>query len=126
MGDFKHRKSVTAKKVKNAFLGLNQRNEKLFQIFQEHNESKKKQVGKEISLKIYQKYECTLQRLKDFIKHEYNIIDICICEVTSSFVQNFEIYLKAEHGFSYNTTKLMQKVKNIIIMAFNNVWTKTN
>jgi len=118
---------VTAEKVKNAFLGLNQRKETLLQVFEEHNESKKSQIGKGVSLDTYQKYERTKLRLEDFMKHKYNVADINIREITLSFLENFEVYLKAEHGCSHNTAiKFMQKVKTIILKAFHNGWIKTN
>jgi site-specific recombinase XerD len=113
--------TVTAEKVKNAFLGLQTHNEMLLDLFNRHNQELKAQIGKCISLDTYQKYLRTAKRLEEFMKYKYNISDISLKEINYSFVCNFDIYLKTIHSCSQNTTgKFMQRFKSIILIAKNN------
>lgn len=115
--------TVTAEKVKNAFLGLQIHNEMLLDLFNKHNQGLKAQIGKCISLDTYQKYLRTAKRLQEFMKYKYNISDISLKEINYSFVSDFDIYLKTIHSCSQNTTgKFMQRFKSIILIAKNNGW----
>ena len=115
--------TVTAEKVKNAFLGLLTRNETLLDLFGKHNQDLKAQIGKGVSRDTYQKYVRTENRLKDFMKSKYNISDINLKEINHSFICDFDIYLKTVHSCGQNTTaKFMQRLKSIVLFAKSNGW----
>jgi hypothetical protein len=60
--------TVTAEKVRNAFLDIQCRNETLLDLFNRHNESLRVQIGKDVSRDSYQKYVRTATRIEDFAK----------------------------------------------------------
>jgi site-specific recombinase XerD len=115
--------NVTAEKVKNAFLGFQNHNEMLLDLFTKYNQQLEFQIGKCISRDTYQKYLRTAKRLEQFVKYKYNVSDISIKEINHSFVCDFDIYLKTVHSCCQNTTaKFMQRFKTIILIAKNNGW----
>jgi paraquat-inducible protein B len=84
--------SVIAEKVRNAFLGLNAREDSLLDLFDYYVENLKAQVGKDVSRDTYMKYLRTRTRLHDFMKYKYNISDINLKEINYSFLCDFEVY----------------------------------
>ena len=61
---------VTAEKVKNKFLGINQKHHTLLTLFQKHNEDIRKLINISVSKTTYQKYERTKKHLASFIKNK--------------------------------------------------------
>ena len=117
--------SVTAEKVRNAFLGLNTREDSLLDLFDHHLDNLKARVGKDVSHDTHMKYLRTRTRLYDFMKYRYNISDINLKEINYSFLCDFEVYLKTIHNCGQNTTaKFMQRLKSIILIAQSNGWIK--
>jgi len=115
--------TVTAEKIRNAFLGIQCRNETLLDLFNKHTESLRVQIGKDVSRDTYQKYARTASRLEGFMKSKYNISDISLKEINHSFLYDFEVYLKTNYGCSQNTTtKFMQRLRTVILIAKNNGW----
>jgi len=112
---------VTAEKVKNEFLGINENHETLISLFQKHNEDVKKLIGVSKSAGTYQKYEVTRKHLQKFMQIKYQITDISLKEIKNLFVCDFEIYLLTTAACNTNTTaKFMQFFKRIILIARNN------
>ena len=60
-------------KIRNAFLGLEEKDKTLISYFTQHNEQYAKKVGKTATQKTYSRYELTKQRMIEFLKSEYNI-----------------------------------------------------
>lgn len=118
---------VTAEKVRNAFLGLQTREDSLLDLFDHHVENLKAQIGKDVSRDTYMKYLRTRNRLYDFMKYMYNISDIHLKEINHSFLCDFEVYMKTMHSCGQNTTaKFMQRLKSIILIAKSNGWIKVD
>ena len=126
--DISEREStVTAEKVRNAFLGIQTRNETLLDLFQQHNQSLEVQIGKGVSRDTYQKYLRTSTRLEEFMKYKYNLSDMNLKEINYSFLYDFEVYLKTIHNCGQNTTaKFLQRLKSIILIAKSNGWIHTD
>lgn len=119
--------SVTAEKVRNAFLGLQTREDSLLDLFDHHNENLEAQIGKGVSRDTYMKYLRTRNRLHDFMKYKYNISDINLKEINHSFICDFEVYIKTMHSCGHNSTaKFLQRLKSIILIAKSNGWIKTD
>ena len=59
--------TVTAEKVRNAFLGLQTREDSLLDLFDHHLENLKVQVGKDVSRDTYMKYLRTRDRVRTFV-----------------------------------------------------------
>ena len=119
--------SVTAEKVRNAFLGLQTREDSLLDLFDHHIENLRVQIGKDVSKDTYMKYLRTRNRLQDFMKYKYNISDINLKEINHSFLCDFEVYIKTMHSCGQNSTaKFMQRLKSIILIAKSNGWIKVD
>lgn len=112
---------ITAEKVKNSFLGINEAKETLIFLFSKHNEDIKALIGKTKSYETWAKYDRTLRHLEAFLRDKYNLSDISLKEINHRFIMDFEVYLLSVKGCGYNTTaKFMQFFKRIIIIARNN------
>ena len=115
--------SVTAEKVRNAFLGIVIKGQSLMQIFDKHIEDCERLVGINKSKATLQKYKVTRTRVKEFMKFKYRISDMSIKEVSHMFIADLDHYLRTEANCSNNTTaKFIQFFKRVIIIARNNGW----
>lgn len=111
---------VTAEKVKNSFLGIDQERYLVLELFEESNSALEKQVGITKSKATYQKAEVCKRHLTGYIKQEYKRSNIDLREINHSFIVGFESYLKTQCGCNNNTTaKFIQKFKSIILTAQN-------
>ena len=118
---------VTAEKIKNVFLGLEQKQQTLLELFDSHNKERKQQLGVTINRSTYSMYCRTRLYIADFLVYKYNQSDISIKEVNKQFISNFETYLLTEYDFSKNyLTGLLKKLRHIIQVALNNEWIYKN
>ena len=118
---------VTAEKVKNAFLGIDNRQHTLLSVFDEHNREKKSLVGKTLSESTYDKYRITRDHLAEFLKKDCNLSDIPLKEIDHRFICNFERFMLTTRECAENTTaKYMQFFKHIIIEAMKYGWIYKN
>ncbi|MFV0554661.1 MAG: phage integrase SAM-like domain-containing protein, partial [Mangrovibacterium sp.] len=118
-------KIATAEKVKNAFLGniTPVKGETLLSVFKVHNDDFAKLIGVSHTQATYNKYARAYDRLKSFMKQEYNISDIALADINLKFITDFEAYLRIHCGICENTTsKYMQRFRRIVTMAMNNGW----
>ena len=112
---------VTAEKVRNAFLGVNERKDTLLTVFEKYLENAKKLQGISKTKATIQKYERCLKRLKTFIPETYHVSDIALKEIKYEFIVDFESYLRRESKCCANTAaKFIQTLRMIILYAKNN------
>ncbi|MFI3292918.1 MAG: site-specific integrase [Rikenellaceae bacterium] len=115
--------TVTAEKVRNAYLGVMVKGETLLQLFDKHIEDCESLVGISKSKSTLQKYKVTRTRVTDFMKKRYNRSDVSLKEVNHMFISDFDNFLRVEAKCNANTTaKFIQFFKRIIIIARNNGW----
>ena len=62
--------------VRNAYMGITQREESLLKLYEQHPEDTKKLVGLSKADPTYRKYERMYRRVVEFMKKKYNITDI--------------------------------------------------
>ena len=73
---------VTAEKVRNAFLGKTVRKKTLVEAFEYHNLKMKEVVSVEkYSPKTLQRYEITLNKVRQFMEYKYNVSDMFLEEL---------------------------------------------
>ncbi|RHL52274.1 site-specific integrase, partial [Bacteroides stercoris] len=97
-------------KIRNAFLGLEEKEKTLISYFTQHNEQYAKKVGKTATQKTYSRYELTKQRMIEFLQKEYKLSDIPVKEITVTHIENFYLYLRQECEVSNNTAmKFVQR-----------------
>ena len=115
--------TVTAEKVRNAFLGIVTKGETLLQIFDKHIADCEKLVDISITKATLQKYNVTRKRVTEFMEQRYKVKDISIKEVNHMFITDFDNFLRVEAECNNNTTaKFIQFFKRIILIARNNGW----
>lgn len=109
---------VTAEMVRNAYMGITQREESLLKLYEQHLEDTKKLVGLSKADPTYRKYERMYRRVVEFMKKKYNITDIPLREIKYQFIVDLEFFLRTEYGYSQNTTyKYMKFFKQVINKA---------
>ena len=109
---------VTAEMVRNAYMGITQREESLLKVYEQHLEDTKKLVGLSKADPTYRKYERMYRRVVEFMKKKYNITDIPLREIKYQFIVDLEFFLRTEHKYSQNTTyKCMKFFKQVINKA---------
>jgi len=113
--------TITAEKVKNAFLGFKTNQLSLLELFDKHIKDIEIKVGKELTRVSYLRYICVRNRLELFMRSKYNISDIDLREINYSFICDFEIHLKSHYSCGHNAVmKLIKHLRTIIIIAKNN------
>lgn len=109
---------VTAEMVRNAYMGITQREESLLKLYKQHLEDTKKLVGLSKADPTYRKYERMYRRVVEFMKKKYNITDIPLREIKYQFIVDLEFFLRTEYKYSQNTTyKCMKFFKQVINKA---------
>lgn len=92
-------------KIKNIILGIETEKKKmLLEYFDEHNEFYLLKIGHDTSQITYGRYQLTQNRLKEYLKAEYNLLDIPVIEVTPVSIEKFFLYLQNEHRYSNNNS----------------------
>ena len=116
-------KSFTADVVKQIYLGKKQKERTVLEVFRQHNEQMRAQVGKEYALGTYKRYETSLMLTEEFLKGKYNRSDMKLSELRFSFITDYEFYLKTVRNNNHNTTiKYLRNFKKIIHLAVANDW----
>jgi site-specific recombinase XerD len=119
--------SVTAEKIKNAFLGFETKHQTLLELFDQHNAEKKMLVGISIAKSTYSKYRITRDHLAEYIKDRHRLSDISLKEIDHKFVCDFELFLLTVRGSEENTiAKYMQMFKHVISVAVKYGWIHDN
>jgi integrase len=114
---------VNAEKIKNSFLGVEQKNQTLLELFDLHDKERKEQIGFSVCEGTIKKYSVTRGYVADFLDFKYNLKDIPVKEVNKQFINNFEIYLFSTHHFAKNyIVSLMKNFRHIFEVALNKEW----
>lgn len=120
---------VTASKLKDVFLGVNEDEEEeektILGVFQEHNERCERLIGKDCAKATHQRYVTCYLHLERFMGFMYGQNDMPLKKITPKFINDFEFYLKTERNCNHNTTtKYLKNFKKIIRIALANGWLK--
>ena len=122
-----NKKLVTSKAIINKYLGRDELNKTLLEVFAYHNERMKSYIGKKYTKTAYVKYNTTFHHLKDFIKHEFKTDDVLLLELNHAFIASFEHFLTIEKQMAINTTnKYLSHLKKIVNLAIQNQWLLRN
>jgi peptide methionine sulfoxide reductase MsrA len=118
---------VTAEKIKNIFLGIEQKHQTLLELFDSHNKERELQIGVNLTKTTHDRYCTTRNRIAEFIKFKYNSSDIPLKEINHTFICDFEVYLFSQYDYSKNSVvTLMKKFRHIIELAINKEWIYKN
>jgi len=115
---------VTAEKVKNAFLGLEFRQQTLMTTYKQWIANYEKQVeGGLKAPKTLEKYNSVYKHVDAFLRFQYHVSDIALKEIEPSFISDFEIYLKTEKHLAHNTVNIYVKpIMMLMHRAHENGW----
>lgn len=115
---------VTAEKVKNAFLGLEHRQNTLLKIFEKHNEDYTKMYNAGLKSKSsLQKYQTVYKHLIEFIYQRYHVTDIALKELTPAFITDFDMFLRTDKHLCNNSVWIYTcPVRTMVNIAINNGW----
>lgn len=91
---------VTAESVKNTLNGVGAKATNLLQLFREHNEEFKFQVGVNRVYDTYYQYLLAYKHLANFIRLRYNLEDIALCQLNQRFIDDFDFYLRVDKRMS--------------------------
>lgn len=111
---------VTAVKLKDAYLGIGIKQETLLKLFEQHNDEFLKKVGHSRAQGTFARYRTVCKHIREFLPHTYNRKDIPLKELSLTFINDFEYYLRTERKCRTNTIwGYMIVLKHIISIARN-------
>ena len=90
----------------------------LIQVYNIHSDRISKLVGIDLKRVTYMKYLESGRHLQGFIRHQFKQKDIQIKTLKSSFIEQYEYYLKTEKRFQQSTlNKAIQRFRKVIRYA---------
>ena len=114
---------ITAYKIKNAYLGIDDDKKTILEVFREHNERCKSLINIDFAQGTYDRYNTCCQHIERYIRFRYRKNDMDLNEITPEFVKDFEYFLKTERKCAHNTaTKYLKNFKKITRIALANKW----
>ena len=117
------KESVTCESLKNKLLGKGERTRMLIPIFEDHNNRMEKLIDKEFAQGTLTRYKTCLKHTKAFLKWKFNISDIDIQKIDYAFLNDFELFLRAERDCNNNSAvKYIKNFGKIIRICIANGW----
>jgi len=114
---------ITAIKIKDEFLGNNDTQKSILQMFEEHNMRMEKLIGKDYSFRTLQRYKTTKKHLASFITSSFKLKDYKVRDIDVKFINSFIYYLKTKLDLSHNSAlKYLSYLKKIVRIAYTNGW----
>ncbi|MGK0291555.1 MAG: site-specific recombinase XerD [bacterium] len=114
---------VTAKKLKDKFLGIEEDQRSLLEVFEYHNNQMKELVGVSYAAATIKRYDTTIDHVQRFLKHQYKRKDIPLRQIKYSFITDLEHYFKTVRKCNHNSTlKYIKNVRKVINLAIKNEW----
>jgi len=111
---------VTAESLKNTIQGVGINQAMLLKEFELHNEEVRQSIGITKAKATYKHYLCSYGSLKRFINYKYDTEDIAFDQLTYSFIEDFDFYLRINVGMSPETVeKRIRNLKRIVRRAIN-------
>lgn len=118
---------VTAEKVKNSYLGFDQKYQTLLEAFRKFTQDYKQRVGVDRNYETWKRYCKCIEHLQSFMEKEYRVHDMMLVELEQSFIEKFHAYLSMDRGMSPNgLDNYLDCLKYVIKVAFNNGWMPRN
>ena len=114
---------ISAKALKNRFLGIEDDKRTIVDVFEYHNKKISELSGISYSPTTIQRYVTTLDHIKSFIKHQYALEDVALNQLKFSFISDLEHYFRTVRKCNNNTTyKYIKNFKKVINIAIRNEW----
>lgn len=114
---------ISVIKIKNVYLGNDDNKKSILEMFEEHNITMEKLVGKDYSFRTLQRYKTTKKHLSSFISSNFKMKDYHVEDIDIKFINSFIYYLKTELDLSHNSSlKYISYLKKIVRVAYANGW----
>ena len=114
---------ITAKKLRDRYLGKDDSRKHILEVFEDHNLKMETLVGKEYSFRTLQRYKTTKKHLQNFIQHQFNSEDLQVKDIDTKCINSFTYYLKTKVNLSHNSTiKYLSYLKKVIRICYANGW----
>lgn len=114
---------VTAKGIRDEYIGVNKSRKLILEMFEEHNLTMERLVGKEFSFRTLQRYKTTKKHLAKYIKSNYKLDDYPLKGIDVQYINGFIYFLKTKQNLSHNSAlKYVAYFKKIIRVACANGW----
>lgn len=114
-------KHINEKVLLNAFKGEPSASSKptmVCELFQEHNDRMQALIGKEYSGATWIRYRTSLSHIRDFLEQTRGVSDLHLQQLDSTFIRDFEHYLKTEKGCRHNSSmKHIKSLKKVVKIA---------
>lgn len=111
---------ITAEKLRRMYTQTEMYPKTLLTLFRKHNDDELKLVGHGRVMDTYKKYELAYRRVQEFMLFQYSKTDIYLDNLNLQFVNDFEIYLRANCRLGTNmTAKMIQFLKKVVNLARN-------
>ena len=124
---FDRKERISSNAIKNKFLGINQIEKSIVEVFNIHNEEIRGLIDLDYKKSTFTKYNTTYKRLKDFIKFHYNKKDVYLIDLDYQFIQEFYLYLKIHRNIDTNTSnKYITHLKKVVNLAIDYNWLDKN
>jgi hypothetical protein len=106
---------ITAKRIKDIYIGKDEKRKTLLEAFTDHNQMMASRVGVDVSKSTYTRYSTTKDHVKAFLKHQYSLEDIYLPQLRYSFITDLEHFLKVIRKCNHNSTlKYIRNFRKII------------
>ncbi|MDH6311160.1 site-specific recombinase XerD [Dysgonomonas sp. PFB1-18] len=111
--------TVTPDRLKNSYLGIEEKENTLISLFDKKIEQKKLlNQSNIISKETVDKYICTRNKLIEFLNYEYDKDDIRIKDVRYDLIRSYEVFLLTKGKCAHNTmVRHMRYLKQVITDA---------
>lgn len=107
--------TVTAKAIKNKYLGVSDIRRGLLEVFHYHNSRIEKLIGIEYKKSTVTKYKTTHKHLKSFLAKHFKVDDLYLVDIQKSFISEFAFYLKSDLKIGVNSAnKYLMHLKKIV------------
>ncbi|MFO7719648.1 MAG: site-specific integrase, partial [Gillisia sp.] len=116
-------KKISAKIIKDIYLGKEEKQYMLMEIFQDHNDDMEKLIGKGYTKGTLQRYNACKKHIENYLAFRWKAKDIPVEDVDHQFITGFDHYMKSEKDCAHNTAqKYIVNFKKIIRIAYANQW----
>ena len=116
-------REISANIIKEIYLGKEEKQYMLLEIFKDHNDDMEKLIGKGFTKGTLQRYNACKKHVEDYLAFRGTSKDIPVKDVDHKFITGFDHYLRSEKDCAHNTAqKYIVNFKKIIRIAYANQW----
>ncbi len=118
---------ITVDKLKQTLSSKGEKCITLLDLYDDFLTDYAKLVGHSTTKRTYDKYKLVRKRLATYMKEQYNLSDIPLCDITPKFIREFDTFLRSTYGVANNhAMKMVQKFRTIFQTAVDNGWVQKN